>query len=95
MSASNCFQSLDVTRLHDSLDRVHEAVGSGTGRVEVTRAGCDDVCVLISKRELDAMEHALEILCGGSEFQSMCDEIKQLAAATSVLTGEASAQPQA
>lgn len=86
MASADCFQTLDVARFHDVLHRIHEAVGSGRGRVEVTRPGCDEVCVLISKSELEALERALEILTECAEYKSMCDEVAQIAAATSVLT---------
>ena len=56
------FQTLDVTRFRQTLAKLHEAVGCGNGRVEVVRKGCADVCVLISKAELESLEQALEIL---------------------------------
>ena len=61
--------------------KFHEVVGCGKGRVEVTRRGCEDVCVLISKSELEALERALEILCESQEYKAMCDNISQLVAA--------------
>ena len=79
-------QTVDVTRFHQALDKLHEVVGTSRGRVEMTREGCDEVCVLISKCELEALERALEILTECSDYKSMCDEVTQLAAATSVLT---------
>ena len=70
------FQSLDVTRFRQTLAKLHEAVGCGHGRVEVTRRGCDDVCVLISKCELEALEQALDILAQSAEYKAMCDSFK-------------------
>jgi hypothetical protein len=35
---------------------------------------------------LEALERALEILTECAEYKSMCDEVSQVAAATSVLT---------
>jgi hypothetical protein len=87
MSADdNFFHSLDVARFHEVVHKIHETVAGRHGRVEVTRDGCDDVCVLISKRELEALERAVEILAECAEYKSMCDEVAQVAAATSVLT---------
>ena len=86
MSAADCFQSLDVARFNEVIARLHDLVGTSHGRIEVTREGCDDVCVLISKRELESLERALEILSECAEYRSMCDEVAQVAAATSVLT---------
>lgn len=80
------YQAMDVTRFRKTLTELHEQVGRMRGRVEVKRRGCDDVCVLISKTELEALERALEILASGPEYQAMCDEIAQLAAATSGLS---------
>ena len=75
------FQTLDVTRFRQTLAKLHEAVGCGHGRIEVTRRGCQDVCVLISKCELEALERAIEILAETAEYKSMCDNISQLVAA--------------
>src|SRR4051794_189749 len=72
------FQTLDVTRFRATLARLHEAVGCGAGRVEVTRRGCDDVCVLISKCELDALEQALEILSQSADYKAMCDNLQSV-----------------
>ena len=75
------FHTLDVTRFRQALAEFHEVVGCGKGRVEVTRRGCEDVCVLISKSELEALERALEILADSAEYKAMCDNISQLVAA--------------
>jgi PHD/YefM family antitoxin component YafN of YafNO toxin-antitoxin module len=75
------FQTLDVTRFRQTLARLHESVGCSKGRVEVTRRGCTDVCVLISKSELESLEQALEILTASAEYKAMCDQIQQLVAA--------------
>jgi PHD/YefM family antitoxin component YafN of YafNO toxin-antitoxin module len=89
------FQTLDVTRFRQALASFHEVVGCGRGRIEVTRRGCDDVCVLISKAELEALERALEILCESAEYKSMCDNISQLVAACSGCDDAGSKQPDA
>jgi prevent-host-death family protein len=73
------FQTLDVTKFRQTLAKLHEAVGCGNGRVEVTRRGCNDVCVLISKAELEALEQALEILAQSAEYKAMCDDIQNVA----------------
>lgn len=74
------FQTLDVTRFRQTLAKLHQAVGCGHGRVEVTRRGCDDVCVLISKCELEALEQALEILAQSAEYKAMCDNLQSVVA---------------
>lgn len=75
------FQTLDVTRFRQAIARLHETVGCGRGRVEVTRRGCDDACVLISKAELESLERALEILSDCADYKAMCENIAQLVAA--------------
>ena len=80
-TANAAFQTLDVTRFRQAMAKLHEVVGCGRGRVEITRRGCDDVCVLISKAELESLEQALEILSNSADYKSMCDNISQLVAA--------------
>lgn len=75
------FQSLDVTRFRQTLAKLHDSVGREKGRVEVTRRGCTECCVLISKSELESLEQALEIFAASAEFKAMCDQIQQLVAA--------------
>jgi PHD/YefM family antitoxin component YafN of YafNO toxin-antitoxin module len=72
---------LDVTRFRQTLAKLHEAVGCGNGRIEVTRRGCNDVCVLISKSELESLEQALEILAQSAEYKAMCDSLTSVVAA--------------
>ena len=79
--SADCFQTLDVTRFRRTLASLHERVGCGCGRVEVTRKGCDDVCVLISKRELESLEQALQIFAATLEFQQMSGQIAEIVAA--------------
>src|SRR4051812_17499147 len=91
-NSSGCFQTMDVVLAGETLARLHEMVADGRGRIEVKRGGCDDVCVLISKTELESLEQALEILCGSSDYQSMCDQLTQLAAATGNYAAAAAAE---
>jgi PHD/YefM family antitoxin component YafN of YafNO toxin-antitoxin module len=79
-SAFQNFQTLDVTRFRQTLANLHDAVGCGNGRVEVTRKGCADVCVLISKAELESLERALEILAESAEYKAMCDNLTSVVA---------------
>lgn len=72
------FQTLDVTRFRRALASLHEQVACGHGRVEVKRKGCDDVCVMISKAELEALERALEIFAECAEYKQMCDTLSKL-----------------
>jgi hypothetical protein len=80
--SADCFQTLDVTRFRRTLANLHGLVGNGKGRVEVTRRGCDDVCVLISKCELESLEQALRILSETVEYQQMSQQISEIVAAS-------------
>ena len=80
--SSDCFQNLDVTRFRRALANLHELVGCGKGRVEVTRRGCPDACVLISKAELESLEQALQIFAESVEFQQMSNQISEIVAAS-------------
>ncbi len=82
MSAEG-FQTLDVTQFRRALAKLHNEVSCCRGRVEVKRKGCDDVCVLIGKAELQAMEEALEILSNTADFQAMCKTLSEVVAAAS------------
>jgi PHD/YefM family antitoxin component YafN of YafNO toxin-antitoxin module len=90
--SGEAFQSLDVTTARRALSQLHERVCCSKGRIEIKRRGSDDVCVIISKAELDSLEHALEILSETSEFRAMCANLEQVAAAT---TGFVAAPAQA
>jgi hypothetical protein len=90
--SADCFQTLDVTRFRRALANLHELVGCGKGRIEVTRRGCGDVCVLISKAELECLERALEIFSESPAFQQMSEQIAQIvASAGPVVAGEPTA----
>jgi len=65
-----------------NFQQLHEHVTRTLGRIEITRAGSDDRCVLMSKRELEALERALEILSDTHDVRDMSGKIAQLAAAT-------------
>src|SRR5688500_6899240 len=69
------FQALDITRVRRTLAKLHEQVACGAGRVEIRRRGCDDVCVMISKCELEALEKALEILSECENYKAMCETV--------------------
>ena len=74
------FESYDVGHVSRSLEQLHDEVVRFKGRIEITRDGCDDCCVLISKAELDSLEQALAILSDTDGIKAMSGEIAQLAA---------------
>jgi hypothetical protein len=79
MSAER-FDSYDVGYVSKALQKLHEQVARTTARVEITRDGCDDCCVLISKAELEGLERALEILADTEQVRAMSEKVAQLAA---------------
>jgi PHD/YefM family antitoxin component YafN of YafNO toxin-antitoxin module len=75
-------KTYDVSLIASNLGQLHEYVTQTLSRVEITRAGSDDRCVLISKRELESLERALEILSDTEDVRDMSGKIAQLASAT-------------
>lgn len=72
----------DVGYVAGALAQLHEQVCRSRVRVEVTRDGTDECCVLISKQELDALERALAILANTDELRAISERISQLASMT-------------
>ena len=79
-TSHGAFQALDITRVRRTLAKLHEQVACGSGRIEIRRRGCQDVCVMISKCELEALEKALEILSECENYKTMCETVTQVAA---------------
>ena len=78
--SAGCFHTLSVTQFLARIEEFHGRVSQGHGRIELTRDGCADICVLISKAELDALERALEILSQTDGFAEMCRTLGSVAA---------------
>ncbi len=77
--AGERFQTIDLSACLRALAELHEQVTRGHCRVQITRLGCEDVCVLISQAELDALERALEIFAQTDGYQAMCGELTEAA----------------
>jgi PHD/YefM family antitoxin component YafN of YafNO toxin-antitoxin module len=75
-------KSYDVSLIASHLLQLHEFVTRTKGRVEITRPGSDERCVLISQDELQSLERALEILSETDDVRDIQVQIAQLAAAT-------------
>jgi hypothetical protein len=71
---------VDMTKVGKSIRRMHDRVCAQRGRVEITRAGCDDICVMISKAELQSLERALQIFADSASFAEMADDLKRVLA---------------
>src|SRR4051812_13320839 len=75
-------RSYDVSLIASNLAQLHEHVPRTDGRVEITRPGSNERAVIISKRELEALERALEILSDTDEVRDLSNKITHLAAVT-------------
>jgi len=75
-------KSYDVSLIASSLGQLHEFVTRTKGRIEISRPGSNDRCVLISQEELASLERALEILSDTDNVRDIQVQIAQLAAAT-------------
>ena len=75
-------RSYDVSLIASNLAAMHEHVTDTNARVEITRPGSDQRCVLISKAELEALEQALAILSDTEDVRDICGTIARLAAQT-------------
>ena len=80
MTDGDAFQTLYVHQVQDDLLKLYEKIACEKGRVEIihTDGGCR--CVLISKAELDALEHAIELLSDQDGVKSMGNSLAQLVA---------------
>ena len=76
MSAT-MFSKIDVAEAVRDLPRLLERVAAGTGRVEVAAAG--QSVVLISRHELDTLEHSLALLADAEAVKAMRDAIQRVA----------------
>jgi PHD/YefM family antitoxin component YafN of YafNO toxin-antitoxin module len=80
-------QTYDVSVIASHLPHLHEFITRTNTRIDITRPGTDERCVLISKEELDCLERALEILSDTEDVRDICGKIAQLAAATGPAVG--------
>ena len=77
-TTEHSYPTIDMTRVGRSIRKLHEQVCTHGKRVEITRPGCDDPCVIISKSELDSLEQAVEIFADTDAFAEMSHGIQQL-----------------
>jgi PHD/YefM family antitoxin component YafN of YafNO toxin-antitoxin module len=79
--------SVDMTKVGKVMRKLHDQVCGSKQRVEITRPGSDDVCVMISKKELESLEQAMAVLTDTDAFLATCDQIKKLIAAAGMVHG--------
>jgi PHD/YefM family antitoxin component YafN of YafNO toxin-antitoxin module len=73
-------RTYDAAVVSQSLNQLHEYVTRFNARIEITRAGSEDRCVLVSKEELDSLERALEILSDTDDVRHISQKLAHLAA---------------
>ena len=72
-----------LTTRRSSLSHSRSCTSTSTrcnARIEITRAGTDERCVLVSKKELDALERAIEILSDTDDVRHVSQKLAHLAA---------------
>jgi len=74
--ADEVFVTLDVHAAAGDLPALYERVAVTKGRVELTRDGSDDSCVIISKSELESLERAIELLSDGDGVRAMHETLR-------------------
>ena len=74
--------TFDVSIVAPALERMHEHITRTKGRIEITRTGTDERCILLSKEELISLERALAILSDTEGYRDISCKIASLAAAT-------------
>lgn len=77
-SIEHPYSRVDMTRVGKIIRKLHDQVVGQRQRVEITRAGCEDTCVMISRAELETLERSLEIFADTDEFNEMCRSLKNL-----------------
>ncbi len=82
---------VDVEQAGGVLRDLHDQVCEGRQRVHLTRADCDDACVMVSRAELESLERALAIFADTKEFSEMCRMLSKILEAA----GEVYAPPMA
>jgi PHD/YefM family antitoxin component YafN of YafNO toxin-antitoxin module len=77
-ATEHTYPTIDMTRVGRSMRKLHDHVCIHGKRVEITRAGCEDRCVMISKSELESLEQAVEIFADTEAFAEMSRNIQEL-----------------
>ena len=84
-SIQHPYHKVDMTKVGRIIRQLHDQVVGQRRRVEITRAGCADTCILISQAELETLEQALAILADTDEFNAMHQSLKNLLNAAGVV----------
>jgi PHD/YefM family antitoxin component YafN of YafNO toxin-antitoxin module len=72
--------SFDVSVVAPALESLHGHITRTKGRIEISRPGTDERCVLISKEELACLEHAIELLSETDSYRAIANQVAAVAA---------------
>jgi PHD/YefM family antitoxin component YafN of YafNO toxin-antitoxin module len=79
MAGDSSFQSLDLAKVQGELSNLYEQIACKKGRVEIVDGNGSCECVLISRAELEGLEHALEILSDSEQVKELSAHLENLA----------------
>lgn len=86
MSTHTAFQSMPAEQVQSNLLSLLGQVAANTGRVEIVDPAGQCDCVLVSKKELQGLERALELLSRTEEVKMLSERIAEYAAIDSTLS---------
>lgn len=75
------FVSLNLNQVQSDLLKLYQSVACQKGRVEIVDGAGSCECVLISKVELETLEHALELLSDTDDVRALTSRLAELAQA--------------
>jgi hypothetical protein len=78
LSVERSHPMVDIAEAGSIISQLHEQVCGGRQRVHLTRADCDDTCVLVSRAELESLETALAMFANTQEFSGMCQMLSTI-----------------
>jgi hypothetical protein len=81
MAGDSSFQSLNLAKVQGELLALYERIACEKGRVEIVDGEGSCECVLISKAELEGLEHALEVLSDSEQVKELSAHLENLAQA--------------
>ena len=81
--------SVDFAEVGHVIRNLHDRVCQQKHRIEITRDGCDDVCIMISRHELESLEQAMAIFADTTAFDDMCKQMKRVLQAAGMVYGDA------
>lgn len=79
MAGDSSFQSLNLAKVQGELADLYERIACEKGRVEIVDGEGSCECVLISKAELEGLEHALEVLSDSEQVKELSAHLENLA----------------